>query len=329
MARPEADAGGPEERSEGAREDSSPAGKPSGPGCCRRALRPPRVRASRTRGVVGSTIGALEEPVRRGAAVGAARAARRRAAEAGSDAGAAAGRSARRLRAPRARSSAPNATSAPKSTTRRCCRCRSRPRRVVVTRAEVNGKTPRRAGAGSRTRAACTSNRCSAAPNSCRASRGRGSSAATSCASSARPTTSNARRRYIGYRRARPVEDRPDVPGRRRSAPASCSDCSSSMPEASPSGSARPVRSSWSAWSAAGRAAATRCSARSPKPAQRLLMDIGLIVFIAVVGMHAGPARGRGLSHERRRVLREHLRRGHDRHHRAAGRGRDRRAIRC
>jgi putative transport protein len=26
-----------------------------------------------------------------------------------------------------------------------------------------------------------------------------------------------------------------------------------------------------------------------PEPAQRLLMDIGLIVFIAVVGMHAGP----------------------------------------
>jgi putative transport protein len=26
-----------------------------------------------------------------------------------------------------------------------------------------------------------------------------------------------------------------------------------------------------------------------PEPAQRLLMDVGLIVFIAVVGMHAGP----------------------------------------
>jgi putative transport protein len=26
-----------------------------------------------------------------------------------------------------------------------------------------------------------------------------------------------------------------------------------------------------------------------PEPAQRLLMDIGLIVFIAMVGMHAGP----------------------------------------
>ena len=26
-----------------------------------------------------------------------------------------------------------------------------------------------------------------------------------------------------------------------------------------------------------------------PEPAQRLLMDIGLIVFIAVVGLHAGP----------------------------------------
>ena len=26
-----------------------------------------------------------------------------------------------------------------------------------------------------------------------------------------------------------------------------------------------------------------------PEPAQRLLMDIGLIVFIAIVGMHAGP----------------------------------------
>jgi putative transport protein len=26
-----------------------------------------------------------------------------------------------------------------------------------------------------------------------------------------------------------------------------------------------------------------------PEPAQRLLMDIGLIVFVAVIGLHAGP----------------------------------------
>ena len=47
---------------------------------------------------------------------------------------------------------------------------------------------------------------------------------------------------------------------------------------------------------------------RDPEPAQRLLMDIGLIVFIAVVGMHAGPHAVGGVSHERRRVLRQHPR---------------------
>ena len=50
-----------------------------------------------------------------------------------------------------------------------------------------------------------------------------------------------------------------------------------------------------------------------PEPAQRLLMDIGLIVFVAVIGLHAGPHAVEAYQIERRRLLRQHLRGRHDR----------------
>ena len=51
-----------------------------------------------------------------------------------------------------------------------------------------------------------------------------------------------------------------------------------------------------------------------PEPAQRLLMDIGLIVFIAVIGLQAGPHAVEAYRDQRRRLVLQHLRRRRHRH---------------
>ena len=66
-----------------------------------------------------------------------------------------------------------------------------------------------------------------------------------------------------------------------------------------------------------------------PEPAQRLLMDIGLIVFIAVVGMHAGPHAVEAFQSSGGALLRQDLRGRHDRDGRPARGGHARRAIRA
>ncbi len=63
-----------------------------------------------------------------------------------------------------------------------------------------------------------------------------------------------------------------------------------------------------------------------PEPAQRLLMDIGLIVFIAVVGMQAGPHAVEAYRASGGAFFAQHPRGRHDRHRRAA-RGRDHRGA--